>query len=267
MNDAHAQILAMFSGVGVVWCLKELFLPKREQKEEVAKEKIFVADICHNWQPARKEATDKTAPGSAVLNTIVTPSKEEPPFQNEAIQDFWVQNCLSLQEPFRGVIRDVLHKYDTMEPQAPWKYLFPTKAPNVDYENFLALLEVPLWRHAINTATEYLVTVTTKERGGPFFSLGVIACLGHDIARPPYDARNYSAPRDAQQSAEAMKQIIKGRLHPDHENELLVAIQSRPCKRHQGTTPLTRNLLAAHARGRTFELREITCRNGLLKVS
>lgn len=257
MNDAHAQILMMFGGVGALWCLKELFLPKREQKEAVAKRKIFVADICHKWQPARKEATDKTAPSSAVLNVDVKQSKEDPPFENEAVQAFWVQNCLSLQEPFRGVIRDVLHEYDTMEPQAPWKYHFPTKAPSVSYQEFLALLPIPLWRHALNTATEFLVTVPTKERCGPYFCLGLIACLGHDIAKPPYDQRDYSPPRDAQQSADVVKQIINGRLHPENENDLLLAIQSRPIKRHKQTPGLTLLLLNAHARGRELELRQL----------
>lgn len=260
MNETCAQIIFLSGGTAALWCLKELMFPKMDHPRKAnSKEKRVIAaqDICHRWQPVAKE------PGNPLGRGLEVAAEEQTvaaaglcKYEKDAIKVFWVSYCASLQEPYRSIIRDVLCEYDKMEHRAPSESLLKQKGKSLSYDNFLTLQLVPLWCHAIHTAEEFISAVPTEERRGPFICLGFIACLAHDIAKRPYDPRNYSATCHAQQSADLMKGIVMDRLHAENESDLLTAIRAHHDKRHKEMTPLTHLLKTAHARATYRELHE-----------
>ena len=227
------------------------------------------------------QASDKpaiSAPIQEVLDTPVAPTVAPAPapvpaptteaakpvhgkYLNVEIQTFWDTFCCNLQEPFRGVIQDILREYDNPNEQmTPSVCRIPNQGKEHDNslseEVYKALSHVFLWRHTLDTGEEYIDAVPTKERSGPMYCLGLIACLGHDIAKlKAYLKKYYTTGDHAPLGAQVMMAVIKGRLHAENEKDVLHAIQRHHDKKHTETTRLTSMLMIADVRARERELR------------
>ena len=182
-------------------------------------------------------------------------------YLNPEIQKFWDSNCSKLQEPYQGIIQDILCEYDKPSEQVTPSVSRIPNAPrehdnSLSTESFKMLKDVYLWRHILDTGEEFLNSKPLKERGGPLCCVGLIACLGHDIAKLLSYLKTYFVTGDhAAHGAKVIQSLINGRLDDGTEKEILDAITKHHDKRGQETSQLTNLVMIADIKARERELR------------